>query len=105
MLNGPFVLVNVVNEVHEPKPFLQWTTNENRRAQYDVKARNIISSTLTLDEFYRISVCTSEQEMWEILRVTHEGTTDVKRACKNSLIQEYKMLRMQQAETIYDVQK
>jgi len=43
--------------------------------------------------------------MWEILRVTPEGTNDVKRARKNSLIQEYKMFRMQQGETIYDVQK
>ena len=39
--------------------------------------------------------------MWEILRVTHEGTDDVKRARKNSLIQEYEMFRMQQGETIY----
>jgi len=43
--------------------------------------------------------------MWEILRVTHEGIDDVKRARKNSLIQEYEMFRMQQGETIYDVQK
>ena len=102
VLNGPFVLVNVVNEVQEPKPFAQWTADENRRAQYDVKARNIISSALTLDEFYKISVCTSSIE---ILRVTHERTDDVKRARKNSLIQEYEMFRMQQRETIYDVQK
>jgi len=105
VLNGSFVHVNVVNDVQEPKSLSQWTTDENRRAQYDVKARNIISSALTLDEFYRISVCTSAQDMWETLRVTHEGTNDVKRARKNSLIQEYEMFRIQQGETIYDVQK
>jgi len=59
---------------------------ENRSVQYDVKARNIMSSTLTLDEIYRISICTSVKEMWEILRVTHEGKNDVKQAKKNSLI-------------------
>jgi len=32
VLNGPFVPVNVVNGVHEPKPFSQWTADENRRA-------------------------------------------------------------------------
>jgi len=52
--------------VQEPKPSLQWTPEENRRSQYDVKARNIISSALTLDEFYRISISASAQEMWEI---------------------------------------
>jgi len=41
---------------------------------------------LTLDEFYRILVYTSAREMWEILRVTHEGTNDIKCARKNSFI-------------------
>jgi len=95
VLNGPFVPLNIDNEEQEPKTFAQWTADENRRAQYDVKARNIISSALTLDEFYRISVCTSAREMWEILRVTHEGTDEVKRARKNSLIQQYEIFRMQ----------
>ena len=40
-------------------PFSQWTAKENRRAQNDVRGRNIISFARTLDEFYRISVCTS----------------------------------------------
>ena len=53
MLNRPFVPINVVNDVQELKSFSQWTANENRRAQYNVKAINIISSALTLDEFYR----------------------------------------------------
>jgi len=43
--------------------------------------------------------------MWHILEVTHEGTTDVKRARKHALIQEYEMFRMQKGETIADVQK
>ncbi|XP_052732843.1 uncharacterized protein LOC128196334 isoform X2 [Vigna angularis] len=47
----------------------------------------------------------SKEEMWEVLRVTHEGTDDVKRARKNTLIQEYEMFRMQPGEPISDVQK
>jgi len=43
--------------------------------------------------------------MWDILEVTHEGTNDVKRARKHALIQEYELFRMQQGETIADVQK
>jgi len=30
VLNGSFVPVNIVNDVQEPKSFLQWTTDENR---------------------------------------------------------------------------
>ena len=32
VLNGPFMPINVVNDVQEPKPFSQWTTDKNRRA-------------------------------------------------------------------------
>jgi len=38
--------------------------------------------------------------MWDILEVTHEGTTDIKRARKHVLIQEYGLFRMHQGESI-----
>ena len=43
--------------------------------------------------------------MWDILDVTHEGTTDVKRGRKHALIQEYELFRMQKGESICDVRK
>jgi len=43
--------------------------------------------------------------MWDVLEVTHEGTSDVKRARKHALIQEYEMFRMQAGESIAEVQK
>lgn len=36
---------------------------KTRKTQYDAKARDIIASTLTLDEFYRISICKITKEM------------------------------------------
>jgi len=43
--------------------------------------------------------------MWDTLDVTHEGTNDVKRARKHTLIQEYEMFRMKKGETIVEVKK
>jgi len=60
---------------------------------------------LNSDEFFGVSECASEKEMWDILEVTYEATTDVKRARKHALIQEYEMFRMLKGETISDVQK
>ena len=39
------------------------------------------------------------------LEVTHEGTNDVKRARKHTLIQKYEMFRMLKGQSIADVQK
>jgi len=66
---------------------------------------NIITSTLTMDEFFKISQCKSAKEMWEVLEVTHEGTEDVKRSRKHALIQEYEFFKMQPEESIANVQK
>ncbi|XP_068498381.1 uncharacterized protein [Phaseolus vulgaris] len=58
-----------------------------------------------MDEFFRISQYSSAKEMWEVLEVNHEGTEDVKRSRKHSLIKEYEWFRMKPEESIVDVQK
>ena len=64
---------------------------------------NIIHSLLNFDEFFRVFVCTTTKKMWDLIQVTHEGTPKVRRAQKNSLIQEYETFRMKQGKTIWDV--
>ena len=46
-----------------------------------------------------------QKKMWDTLQVTHEGTTDVKRSRINTLTHEYELFRMNQNETIQDMQK
>jgi len=105
VVNGPFQPIKVVEGKNVPKEFSQWTPDENKRAHYDVRAKNIISSKLTLDEFYKVSGCESTKKLWDVLEVTHESTNEVKRARKNTLIQEYEMFRMKSRESISDVPK
>jgi len=105
IVNGLFIPTKIVEGKTMPKDFLSWTPDDNKRAYYDVRAKNIISSILTLDEFYKVSIFQSAKEMWDVLEVTHEGTDEVKRARKDTLIQEYEMFRIKAEETIYDVQK
>ena len=105
VVNGPFKPSKIGEGKTVLKEFSQWTLDENKRAHYDVRAKNLISSALTLDEFYLVSVCESTKEMWDVLEVTYEGTNEVKRARKNTLIQEYELFRMTSRESICDVQK
>ena len=85
-VHGPYVPMQVVKDEEVVKPRSEWNETERKKAQYDVVAKNIITSSLTMDEFFRISQCSSAKEMWEVLEVTHEGTEDVKRSRKHSLI-------------------
>ena len=99
------VPMHVVKDEQVAKPRSEWSESEKKKAQYDLVAKNIITSSLTMDEFFRISQCSSAKDMWEVLEVTHEGIEDVKRSRKHSLIQEYELFRMQPEESIADVQK
>jgi len=87
------------------KPWSDWSESERKKAQYDSLAKNIITSALNMDEFFRVSQCNLAKEMWEVLEVTHEGTDDVKRARKHSVIQEYELFRMQSEESIANMHK
>jgi hypothetical protein len=61
-----------------PKPEAQWTADDEKKWVYDWKARNILISALDVDEYYRVSHCTTAKEMRDALQVTHEGTNEVK---------------------------
>ena len=87
------------------KPREQWDEKEKKMVQYNLKAKNIITSGLGMDEYFRVSNCKNAKEMWDILQVTHEGTTNVKRSRINTLAHEYELCRMNKNETIQDMKK
>ena len=71
--NGPFIPKFEKDGSSIEKPWSQWTDSENKKAKFDCIAKNIITSTLNSDDFFRISQCSSAKEMWDTLEVTHEG--------------------------------
>ena len=78
-MNGPYTPKCVVENKQVDRPWTKWTEEERRRAQYDCNAENILTSSLNMDEFFRLSQCKSAKEMWDVLEVTRERTNDVKR--------------------------
>jgi len=103
--NDPFIPKFEKEGVSIEKPWSQWTDAKNKKAKFDCIAKNIITFALNSDDFFRISQCASAKEMWDTLEVTHEGTNDVKKAKKHTLIQEYEMFKMLKGESIAEVQK
>jgi hypothetical protein len=82
------------------KPRKQWSAEEKRLAQFGLKAKTIIIFALGNDEFPRISSCKTAKEMWDVLKVTQEGTDEVKRSKINVLTIEFKMFQMNVGENI-----
>ncbi|KAF1868040.1 hypothetical protein Lal_00015291 [Lupinus albus] len=73
---GPYEPFTVVNNIREVKPKSSWNDEDKKKMQYDLKAKNILTSTLGIDEFFRVSNCKSAKEMWDTIETTHEGTEE-----------------------------
>lgn len=61
------------------------------------KAMNIVYCRLNAEEFYRISMCTRIQDT---LKVTYEGTIQVKESKINIIVHKYKLFKMSDTMTI-----
>ena len=84
--DGPMdITMTNVNGVVVPKPEAQWNEEDEKMYSYDWKARNMIIAALGVDEYYRVSHCTTTKAMWDSLQIAHEGTNDVKLARINTL--------------------
>ena len=66
------------SEELEPKLQSEWTKVEVKKVQVNFKAINTLHYVLNPTEFNRISTCKMIKKIWDKLKVTHEGTTQVK---------------------------
>jgi len=55
ILNGPYTPKHVVDNKQVDRPWNEWTKEERRRHQYDCTEKNIFTSSLNMDEFFRVS--------------------------------------------------
>ena len=54
---GPFIPTMIVGNVNIEKPREEWDDDERRKVQYNLKAKNIITSALDMNEYFRVSNC------------------------------------------------
>jgi len=93
ILSGLFIPKVVIVGQCANKQWSDWIGNKSKKAQYVCIAKNIITSSLNMDKFFKASQCASTKEMWDTLEVMHEGTSYVKQARKYALIQEYELFK------------
>lgn len=60
------------------KPKQEWDKLDNDGSEVNIKALFSILNGVCLDEFCKIANYTLAKEAWNILQVTHEGTSIVK---------------------------
>ncbi|XP_057434400.1 uncharacterized protein LOC130727312 [Lotus japonicus] len=84
----------------ELKPEEEWTKEEDEEALGNSKALNAIFNGVDKNMFRLINTCTVAKDAWEILRITHEGTTRVRVSRLQLLTTQFENLKMKEEETV-----
>ncbi|GAV62603.1 UBN2 domain-containing protein [Cephalotus follicularis] len=81
-------------------PKTSYNDEDRKRVQMNAKAKHIIIFAINSNDFNRVSSCISAKKIWDRLKVTYEGTNQVKEAKLSMLVHEYEMFIMYKNEDI-----
>ncbi|GKV34062.1 hypothetical protein SLEP1_g42483 [Rubroshorea leprosula] len=100
--DGPYVAMKVVGESEVPKEEVEWNDEDLVQIMINNKAINMLQCALNPMEFHRVFGCDMAKEMWDMLEVTYEGTSQVKESKINRLIHMYELFKIELEESIQD---
>ena len=95
--------MKIVNGVKIPKTIEKIDGEDKKRITLNAKAKNVLTCALSKNEYSRVSSCASAHEMWKLLEMTHEGTSQVKNYKINLLISQDERFKMSTNESIGDI--
>ena len=85
------------------KPKREWTSDERSLFQLNGKAMNVLYCALDRSEYNRVLGCDTAKSIWDMLEVTHEGTSRVKDSKISMLVYDYELFSMKPHESIKDM--
>ncbi|VFQ67328.1 unnamed protein product [Cuscuta campestris] len=92
-----------VRETTVPKTEDEFDAEDIKKIKNYAKAINMLYCVINPDDYRKISCYSTAKEMWDKLKVTYEGTNQVRKAKINFLTQEYEMFKMKEGEKIEDL--
>lgn len=77
-----------------------WDEKEKKAHSLNAKATNTLFCSLCETEYTRLSRCTLAQEIWELLQVTYNGTSQVKNSKISFFTSQYEAFKIEDGESI-----
>jgi hypothetical protein len=72
------LLLSIENDITVPKARNEYVDGDKKLLSMDAKAMNTLYCALNRSKFNRITSCKKARNIWHVLRITHEGTNQVK---------------------------
>ena len=74
-----------------------------KKFQLNSRAIYILVCAMDRNEYNRISQCKMAKEVWRVLEITNEGTSQVKDSKVRIIVNEYEMFKMKYNESIVEM--
>ena len=87
-------------DLHIIKPEAEWGNDEFAIMELNNKARYAITCALSRTEYNRFCSYKTAKELWDALKISYEGTEDVRLRKTATLQREYEMFSMKNDESI-----
>ncbi|XP_056163090.1 uncharacterized protein LOC130136781 [Syzygium oleosum] len=71
-----------------------------RRAAHNAKAKHLLYYSLSMTEYNKICTCVTVKEIWNLPKLTYEGTDRVKEMKLNIFLRQYELFKMKSDETV-----
>ena len=78
----------------------EWSKEENEKVLLNSKAQLHLTCALSREEYDRVEECTTAKEIWEALKIHHEGTSHVKEERIDMGVKKFETFEMKESETI-----
>nr|GEY74485.1 zf-CCHC domain-containing protein/UBN2 domain-containing protein [Tanacetum cinerariifolium] len=102
ILNGDFLPLtkNEVTQILDVVPFEEQSDDLKKKLAKNNEAKMVLYNALPKKEYKRIFMCKTAKDIWQLLLITHQGTSQVKDNKIDLLVQQYEQFTILEEESI-----
>ncbi|KAL8157755.1 hypothetical protein AgCh_002454 [Apium graveolens] len=88
----------------KPKSLKDLSPEEVNAMNSNAKAMNSLLNGMVATELRKVSACTTTKQIWDTIKVSHEGTSKVREVKLSMLMSDYEGFRLERDESMRDAQ-
>ena len=96
--------VNIPMTDGKPKNVKELTPDEINSLNFNARAMNSLLNGMASTELRKVSACTSAKQIWDTIKISHEGTSKVREVKLDLLMSDYESFRLEKDESIKEAQ-
>ncbi|KAL8090878.1 hypothetical protein AgCh_040088 [Apium graveolens] len=94
----------ILTKEGKPKSLKDLSPEEVNAMNSNAKAMNSLLNGMVATKLRKVSACTTAKQIWDTIKVSHEGTSKVREVKLSMLMSDYECFRLERDESVRDAQ-